>query len=346
MSFLTGNTNPDLQSANISNPLNPNLQGQVQSGISQQERLIGALNDQNGIQNQSQVFNNLGQVAAGAGPNPAQALLAEATRRNIAQQGALMAGQRGASGNTGLIARQAAQAGGAIGQDAATQAALLQSQQQLGALNAQAGVAGQQVGNQLGAVQGLNAAVQGNQGQVIGANSAFNNANVANTGQMNDAKAKVAAGNAQAQGGLFGGIVNGIGAALGLAEGGEVPKLSSVPSKDRFKAYPSHLRDMASIYHGDTQNMSVGGALKEGGMVPGKAKVSGDSLKNDTVAAKLSPGEVVIPKSVMESDDPVKGAAAFVAALQKKKGSSGEKGKPESDFKEALAKAIKGRKNK
>jgi hypothetical protein len=72
--------------------------------------------------------------------------------------------------------------------------------------------------------------------------------------------------------------------------------------------------------------------------------MSGDHEVNDTVHAQLSPGEVVIPKSVMESDDPVKGAAQFVAALQKKKGSGDQKA--HGDFKAALQRAIAGRKNK
>lgn len=52
--------------------------------------------------------------------------------------------------------------------------------------------------------------------------------------------------------------------------------------------------------------------------VPGKAKVKGNNLKNDTVPALLSPGEVVIPKSVMESGDPVANAAKFVQAVMAK----------------------------
>jgi hypothetical protein len=38
--------------------------------------------------------------------------------------------------------------------------------------------------------------------------------------------------------------------------------------------------------------------MKLGSYVPGKAKVEGDSEKNDTVPAMLSPGELVIPRSV------------------------------------------------
>lgn len=64
---------------------------------------------------------------------------------------------------------------------------------------------------------------------------------------------------------------------------------------------------------------NVGHKLKKGGSVPGKAKYKGDTTKNDTVSAKLSPGEVVIPKSVMESPDPVSNAAKFVAAVMARK---------------------------
>lgn len=39
---------------------------------------------------------------------------------------------------------------------------------------------------------------------------------------------------------------------------------------------------------------------KSGGEVPGQAPVKGDSFKNDKVPAMLSPGEVVIPRSVIE----------------------------------------------
>jgi len=52
--------------------------------------------------------------------------------------------------------------------------------------------------------------------------------------------------------------------------------------------------------------------------VPGKANVSGDSPKNDTVHAKLSPGEVILPRSVMQSKDPAQAAAAFVQAILEK----------------------------
>ncbi len=42
--------------------------------------------------------------------------------------------------------------------------------------------------------------------------------------------------------------------------------------------------------------------FRDGGSVPGHAAVHGDSPKNDTVAAKLSPGEVVVPRSAMSDE--------------------------------------------
>lgn len=41
-------------------------------------------------------------------------------------------------------------------------------------------------------------------------------------------------------------------------------------------------------------------AFAEGGQVPGRARIPGDSLLNDTVPALLSPGEIVLPRSVVE----------------------------------------------
>jgi len=60
-------------------------------------------------------------------------------------------------------------------------------------------------------------------------------------------------------------------------------------------------------------------SYKPGGKVPGKAKYAGDNYGNDTVDAKLSPGEIVIPRSVLNSRDPVKDSARFVAAIMARK---------------------------
>lgn len=75
------------------------------------------------------------------------------------------------------------------------------------------------------------------------------------------------------------------------------------------------------LFGGNQQPAQSGNYLGDykfssGGVVPGKSKVAGDSKKNDTVAAMLSPGEMVIPKTVVN-----KGPYAikkFAAALIKK----------------------------
>ncbi len=54
--------------------------------------------------------------------------------------------------------------------------------------------------------------------------------------------------------------------------------------------------------------------MKRGGNVPGQARFSGDTEKNDTVPAMLSPGEVVIPRSIVNSPDAPERSARFVSA--------------------------------
>lgn len=215
---------------------------QSQAAIQQQQQLLQALQSQNGIQNQSNVFGQLQGVANGTGPNPAQAQLAQATGNNTANQAALMAGQRGSSANTGLIARQAARQGGANQQNAAGQAATLQAQQSLGALNQLGGIAGQQVAQQQGATTGLNQSAQGEQGQILSAIQGQNQASVANTAQMNSANAQLNNTLAQQQGQIAGGLMGGVGSVLGLAAGGAVPMYAAGGGIQAPTNYPPEVK--------------------------------------------------------------------------------------------------------
>jgi len=63
---------------------------------------------------------------------------------------------------------------------------------------------------------------------------------------------------------------------------------------------------------------------QRGGKVPGQAKVKGNSPKNDTVDAKLSPGEIVVPRTA--ADDPAKAERFVDAIIGKKKGRNAGKG--------------------
>lgn len=65
----------------------------------------------------------------------------------------------------------------------------------------------------------------------------------------------------------------------------------------------------------DTEGMGgmLTSLMSSGGKVPGKPEVFGDDSRNDTVKAKLSPGEIVIPRSHASSPE---AAADFVRALK------------------------------
>lgn len=205
-------------SANILNPATvdqANTQyANANQGLTNQSNFLAALQAQNGVQNQSSVFNQLQGVANGTGPNPAQAMLNQSTGQNVANQAALMAGQRGSGANAGLMARQAAQQGANTQQQAIGQGASMQAQQSLGALNQLGGIAGTQVAQQGGATNAYSTAAQGEQSNILGAINNQNQANVSMQNNMNTTNASVASQTAQAQGNLLGSLTGGLGTAL------------------------------------------------------------------------------------------------------------------------------------
>jgi hypothetical protein len=245
-----------------------------------------------------------------------------------------------------------------IQQQAVGQGAALSAQQQLAGMNAlqaQQGMMGNmaqnQVAQQAGATLGYNQASQSEQSQMLNALNQYNQNKVNMQSNINSANAGVASTTAQGQQGLMGGVLGGIGAAFGLAHGGMVPGYADGgevqpkgPSSFVGKFMQgwnapagggaSPLQSMGNMNNSNlgaaqlNQGMSSLGSglmkaampLSDGGKVPGKPQVMGDSLKNDTVPAMLSPGEVVIPRHVMQSNDPVNNAAAFVAAVMAKNG--------------------------
>jgi hypothetical protein len=225
-SMFSGGNSWQAQGADVTSPLAGGAQAasdQAQTSINQQQALAQALQAQGGIQNQSNIYNQLGGIASGQGPNPAAAMLAQQTGANQAQQAAMQAGQRGGGANAGLLARNAGQIGAGVQQQAVGQGATMQAQQALAALGQQAGIAGQQVGNTIGAQQGVTSAQQGQAGQLIGANVAQNNANIANVSQQNQANAGINSSKVTEQGNIVSGLLGGAGAAAGLAHGGMVP---------------------------------------------------------------------------------------------------------------------------
>lgn len=197
----------------------------AQGGLDAQNALTNTLmpEAQVGVNNQDVLANQLLGMSQGQGPNPALAQLAQATGQNVSNQAALAAGQRGASGNVGLMARQAAQAGAGAQQTAAGQAATQEAQQQIAAQGTLANLSNNQI-NQAGTgVTAQNTAQQNEQGILQGANTASNNAAAQMQSNINNTNAQTAGSNQGMAGKLFGSVESAASGLIGgLAKGGVV----------------------------------------------------------------------------------------------------------------------------
>lgn len=202
----------------------------TQNSLVQQQNLLKALQAQKGLQNESNVYNQLQNVVAGQGPNAAQAMLNQSTGQNVANQAALMAGQRGSSANPALLARQAAQQGANLQQQAAGQGASMQAQQSLNALGQAGNMAGTQAANQIGQTNAINAANLGEQNALLG-----------NNAQTNAVEGQLVNTSLQGQQAIVGNLLNGGAAASAmgglagfLAEGGNVQENSAFTPQSMF----------------------------------------------------------------------------------------------------------------
>lgn len=275
---------------------------------------------QQGVNNEAIIANQLAGVAAGTGPNPAQAALNQNTGQNIAQQAALAAGVRGGGTNAGLIAQQNAQTGAGIQQNDIGQAATQQAAQQLAAQQAGANLAATQVTQGQGATTAANTAAQGEQGILQNANTAYNNAGVNMQSNINNVNSATAAANQQENNGIFGGIAS-MASSLpvvgslfkGLAKGGNVcagphqshvanfmsegGETGSVPAMVSPGERYLNKEEVRQVVEDGANPRSLGKVFK------GKAKVKGDSLKNDILPETLEEGGVVIPRHVETKKD-------------------------------------------
>lgn len=197
----------------------------AQAGLDAQGNLVNEIVPQvpTAINNQNAVAEQQLGIINGTGPNPALAELNQATGANVANQAALIAGARGSSVNPGLIAREAAQAGAGIQQQAVGQGATLEAQQQIAAGQNLAGLANQQV-NQAGqAVTAQNTAQQNEQGLLQNANTASNNAAVGMQENVNNVNSATAMANQKNNQGLLGGVGSAVSSlTAGLLEKGGV----------------------------------------------------------------------------------------------------------------------------
>lgn len=308
-------------SAPVTNPaLSPDQLAGANSAVSHaagnQQQLVNALGQVGGIQNQQQVYgqqqalaSQLQAMSQGAGPNPALAQLNQTTGQNVANQAALMAGQRGAGANAGLIARQAAQQGAATQQQAVGQVASLRAQQQLAAIGALqqqqgmlGGLANQQVSNQMQAQSNLNSLDLAQQQNLLNANQGAN-AQAINQSQFNQQQTNQ----------YLGAGLNAAGSVLGSGIlGGKAPTNTSVAAAPIASGEPS-LGAVPSAAPGSNVFGVSNGVFAQGGEVQpqigsnamlkenysGPRSSLGKRLKayanGGEVKALVSPGEIYLP---------------------------------------------------
>lgn len=325
----------------------------VQNSLGSQQALLQALQQQNGLGRQDQVYGQLQQVASGSGPNPAQAQYHQNINQLAAQQAGLMGSQKGMS--PALQAMLVGQQGSSAMQNAAGQGAANLANQQLNAMNAAGAMATTQAGQQIGQVNQNNLSQQAAQAALLNAATGQNNAMVGAQGNVNSANAQIEGGVQQNQGKLIGGALNaaGLGGAKGAtpapvpagANGGEVitnPGPAIVGPQSRLGQFMAGVSPGAASFAQGGQvpalvspgelwlppekvNEVAAGAnpLKAGERIPGTPKVPGNSYANDTVSKNLAVGGVVIPNNIMQSKNPAKGASDFVAKIIAKRKATG-----------------------
>jgi hypothetical protein len=294
---------------------------------------------------QEQGFTNrLIELSQGQGPSVAQAQMQEGLDQSNQQALALAASQRGI--NAGLAARLAAVAQGQNNQANNQQLGVLRAQEQLGA-NSQLG---QELQSQRGGRMAEQTAQLGSHEGAAG--RASNTISTIGTGITSYlGKGAYNGGLIEPERYAVGGAVTPLqvpvmqldpatsfAQALGTQVGQMMAKGQSLSDQgtQNFKAAlgprqktaqpaPPSLFDQDIGVLDQSVAPGVGGIpasgfqnallAAQGGSVPGRAKVLADSPANDTVPAVLSPGEIVLPRSVVEAGP--NAAKNFVAALMK-----------------------------
>lgn len=272
-----------------------------------------------GLTAQENLLPKLEAMAAGKGPSVVENLLNQYAGDIGTQQAAAAASQRGASQNVGLVGRQAARGAADIYQRAASEMATARTREQMAAIEQLRQLAQQQAqqyqtGTQAYGQTALEAQRSGLQAQA----------------QQEAQRTAMAQQQMQQQGGLLGGLLGGTATVLssGLLKGSPAaaaPVGGMSTGANIRRSVPMSYADGGVVDQNDQRppeekEMDIVSMLLEsqpkamahGAKVPGKAQVDGDSYKNDTVPALLSPGEIVVPRSAAR--DPEK-AAAFAKSV-------------------------------
>lgn len=328
------------------------------TGLLNPAQLGLAQNIQNTQGQLNNTANQLQGIASGAGPNPAQIQLQQGTNRAIQQNTGMLASQKGispalaqrlAAQNAAQMSQMAAGQGAALGAQQQMNAINGLSSQALGNQNILQNALASWNNNQVGMQSNLN----NTNAQVTSANSAQRGQMMG--GLMQGAGAGLVA--LAAQGGEACSLPRMADGGVATADWGfRSSPGDSGPSSFAGQYLNNSLQqgagslstglvNYASSMGGDGSDSGGAGAgptgndtpgsgvgsytnqaatdkaipFRRGGpVVPGKAAVKGDSLKNDTVPAMLSPKEIVLPRSVTMHPNAPQKAAEFVAAVQAK----------------------------
>ena len=271
------------------------MAGNAQTALGQYNPLAA---DAQAQAQQGQLANSLMGTISGQTPSVAQQQLQQTTQGNVANNFAMAA----ANGNNPAAARMAMMNAGNLNQQAAGQGALLRAQELQNAQGQLGGVLGGMRSQDQSLYGGLNQTAFGAlQGQ-LGVNQAQMQGNMA----FDQAK-QAAFQNQQANtiGGKIMGAASGIaGAVAHMAHGGVVPQI---------------MGDTRCPGCGHMKSDCQCDRMAQGGMVPGYAHGL-DRPSNDKVPAVLSPGEVVLPRSVTKAKNAPDKARAFMDAIKKKHG--------------------------
>lgn len=247
----------------------------------------------------------LGQVQAGQGQQDAHMAALQAQGQNYQQALAAMAsgasagnslqGQQNTQANTVAQAQNAMQQFNAANQQNAStnNAGFQQQANQVNQANAQ------NVGNQNTGLANQRITYNANVPQQM-----FNNQIAKATGQANVAQAQAnqATGAGQQNAGTTAGLIGAGATLVGGMYGGPAGAVAGKTAADQInKAHGGIIQPYADggmVGH-DRCFHDGGICLTGGGTVPGRPRVPGDSLRNDTVPARLSPGEAVIPRTTV-----------------------------------------------
>lgn len=195
-----------------------------QTSLNSQQALLAALQGQQGLSNQNQVYNQLQGVASGVGPNPAQAQYYANIQNQAAQQAGAISSQKGIS--PALANREIAQQGGAAMQNAAAQGAANTAAQQLGAIQQSGAMANTMASNQIGQTNANAGSQLAEQGNILNAAGQANMGAIGMQGNINNVNGMLAGQQMGAQQSLFGGALTGGGSLVGAARGGMVRKMA------------------------------------------------------------------------------------------------------------------------